>query len=229
MNEIIILLVIIICQITTLLFYKLFEKRGLYFSTVIISLLSFILSFKLVYVFKMNINLGIIPIVSLYTIYYIYLKKYGEKNIKDLVIINTISNVTFALLLVIMNYFIPSITETISINMQATFETNYKILIMYPIITLISELLIIKLYSFIVLVNKNTFISVILTYILTAILYTIIFYMVSYINILYLKESIFLGITSYIIGLLVQLINIIFIVLITKSKKVKKWETYYLY
>ena len=228
MNEIIILLVVLICLITTWLFYKVFEKRGLYFSTVIISLLSFIMSFKLAYVFKMNINLGIVPIVSLFTIYYIYLKKYGQKDIKDLVIINTISNVVFALLLVVMNYYIPSITETISINMQATFESNYKIMIMYPIITIISELLIIKLYSFIILVNENTFISVTLTYILTAIIYTIIFYMISYINILYLKESIFIGITSYIIGLLVQLINIIFITLITKSKKVKKWETYYL-
>lgn len=222
MNEIIILLVVLICQITTWLFYKVFEKRGLYFSTVIISLLSFIMSFKLAYVFKMNINLGIVPIVSLFTIYYIYLKKYGQKDIKDLVIINTISNVVFALLLVVMNYYIPSITETISINMQATFESNYKIMIMYPIITIISELLIIKLYSFIILVNENTFISVTLTYILTAIIYTIIFYMISYINILYLKESLFIGITSYIIGLLVQLINIIFITLITKSKKVKK-------
>ena len=175
----------------------------------------------------MNVNLGIIPFISVLTINYIYLIKYGNKNIKDLVLVSMFSNIITAILIVIMNYYLPSITETISINMEETFKTNYKIIILYPIIMTLSEYLVIKLYSFISTVTDNLFASCILTYIISAIVYTIIFLVLSYINVLELKESIFLGITTYIVGLIVHIINILFIIYITKSKKVKKWKTYY--
>ena len=222
MNEIVMLLLVIICLLTILIFYKVFDKRGLYFASTLLTLLSFILSFKLGYIFKLNVNLGIIPFISVLSITYIYLIKYDKKNIKDLLIVTGITNIILSLLLVVLTYYIPSITETISINMEGTFETNYKILIIYPIITIISQYLIIKLYSFITSISDYTFISLLLTYIITGIIYTIIFYVLSYINILNIKDSIFLGISTYIIGLIVHILNILFIIYLTKSKKVKK-------
>ena len=227
MNELIMLIILIISFLTIVLSYILFDKRGFHFATTILSLITFILSFKIGYIFKMNVNLGIITLLPLLGINYIYLIKYGNKNIKDLVIVSSITNIIFAILLVILNYYIPSLTETISINIEETFKTNYKIIIMYPIIMTISEIITIKLFSFISSVTNNTFISLLLTYILTAIVYTIIFYMICYINVLSLKDSIFLGITTYIIGLIIHIINILFIIYLTKGKKVNKWETYY--
>lgn len=222
MSEIILLLLTAISISTILILYKLFDKRGLFFAISILSIISFILSFKIGYIFKMNVNLGIIPLISILAINYIYLIKYGNKNIKDLVFVSMISNIIAAILIVIMNYYLPSLTETISINMEETFKTNYKIIILYPIIMTLSEYLVIKLYSFISTVTDNLFASCILTYIISAIVYTIIFLVLSYINVLELKESIFLGITTYIVGLIVHIINILFIIYITKSKKVKK-------
>ena len=227
MNELIMLIILIISFLTIVLSYILFDKRGFHFATTILSLITFILSFKIGYIFKMNVNLGIITLLPLLGINYIYLIKYGNKNIKDLVIVSSITNIIFAILLVILNYYIPSLTETISINIEETFKTNYKIIIMYPIIMTISEIITIKLFSFISSVTNNKFISILLTYILTAIVYTIIFYMICYINVLSLKDSIFLGITTYIIGLIIHIINILFIIYLTKGKKVNKWETYY--
>ena len=223
MSVILLVMLIILNILTIYILSKIFDKRGLYYAITILTILTFILSFKVGYIFKMNVNLGIIPFISVLTINYIYLIKYGKKDINSLVLTTTITNIVFALFLVIMNYYIPAITETISINMQGTFEYNYKILIVYPIIMTISEYLIIKLYSFISSIQENIVISLLLTYIITAILYTIIFYMICYINILSIKDSIYLGITSYIIGLIIHLINILYIIYITKSKKVKKW------
>ena len=222
MSVIVLILLIIICLFTIYIFYKLFDKRGLFFANTILSILTFILSFKIGYIFKMNINLGIIPFISVLTINYIYLIKYDKKNINSLLLTTTITNAIMVLFLVIINYYIPAITETISINMQGTFETNYKIIILYPIIMTLSEYIVIKLYTFISNLQNNNILSLLLTYIITALIYTIIYYLLVYINILSIKDSLYLGITTYIIGLVIHIINIIFIYYLTKSKKVKK-------
>ena len=227
MNEIVLLVLVIISLLTILILYKIFEKRGLYFSSVILSLITFVLTFKLGYIFKMNVNLGIISFISVLSTIYIYLIKYGSKFIKNLVIVTSIANIIFAILIGVLNYYIPAITETISINIEGTFETNYKIIILYPIIMALSQFIVIKLYSFISSVTDHAFVSLLLSYIITGTLYTIIFYMICYIKILALKDSIFLGITTYILGLFIHILNIIFIIYITKSKKVNKWEIYY--
>ena len=121
-----------------------------------------------------------------------------------------------------MSYCIPAITETISINMEGTFEYNYKILIAYPIISLLSQYCVIKLYSFVSSLQSNNIISLMLTNIITGVLYTIIFYTICYINILSVKASIFISVTTYIIGLIVTIINIVFIELLIDGKKVAK-------
>ena len=103
----------------------------------------------------MNINLGIIPLIASFTIIYIFLTKYNSKETKNLLLITLYSNITASLLLAVMNFFIPAITETISINMQGTFEYNYKILILYPIIVLISQLATAKLYDLLKQIQDN--------------------------------------------------------------------------
>ena len=222
MSEILITIILIIWLISIFGLYHYLNKRGLYFAIVILNIISFILTFKITILFKMNINLGIIPYITTLSIIYIYLIKYGKKEIQELIKISLITNIITAILIAIMNYYIPAITETISINMEGTFEYNYKILIAYPLFMLISQYLIIKLYSFISTIQNNISVSMLLTYIITAIAYTIIFYMIGYIKVLSIRESIFVGITTYIAGLAVTIINIIFINLIIKDKKVIK-------
>ena len=218
MEEIIVLILIILTLLTIFCLYKMLDKRGLYFSLVILNLISFVLSFKITYVFRMNINVGIIPLISTFSILYIFLNKYNSKETKNLLTITLISNITTALLLAVMNFFIPAITETISINMQGTFEYNYKILILYPIITLISQFASIKLYGLLQQIQDNTSISIALTYIITALLYTVLMYSIAYIKLLDIKYSLFLGISTYILGLAITIINILFIRLLNKKK-----------
>ena len=225
MEEIIIIILILLTLLTIFCLYKMLDKRGLYFSLVILDLISFVLTFKISYVFKMNINIGIIPLIASFTVIYIFLTKYNKKETKNLLSITLYSNITAALLLVVMNYFIPAITETISINMKGTFEYNYKILIGYPIIILLSQLAIAKLYNLLNQIQDNISVSIALTYIITGLLYTVMFYAISYINLMDIQYSLFMGISTYILGLVITIIHIIFINFLYK-KKVIKWEIY---
>ena len=221
MEEIITIILVLLTLLTTFCLYKMLDKRGLYFGLVIMDLIAFVLSFKISYIFKMNINIGIIPLIASFTIIYIFLAKYNAKETKNLLLISLYANIPAALLLAVMNFFIPAITETISINMQGTFEYNYKILIAYPIIILISQFATAKLYSLLRELQDNTIVSVALTYIITGLIYTVLLYLIAYINIMEIKYSLFMAISTYILGIAITIINILFIKYLISKKVIK--------
>lgn len=223
MEEIIFLVLILLTILTTFCLYKILDKRGLYFSLIILNLLSFVLSFKITTFFKLNVNLGIVPLIGALAVIYIFIIKYGYKEIKNIIAITLYSNITTSLLLITMNYFLPAITETISINMQGVFEYNYKILITYPLIIAISQYITIKLFKIIKDLQSNLYLDIILTYIITALIYTIVISILSYIKIIDILSSIYVGLSTYIIGLIIMLINSVFINYFT-NRKVTKWE-----
>lgn len=222
MGEIILIIFTLLTMLTTFCLFKMLSKRGLYFALVIFNILGLIFSFKIADIFKMNTNLSIIPIIASLTILYIFLTKYGYKENKNLIKLSLYTNIGSSILLAIMNFYIPAITETISINMEGTFEYNYKILIIYPLIVLISQYIVVNLYKLTNEIQNNINISVILNYIITALIYTVLYSVLIYINTIELKASLFVGISTYIIGLPVIIINLIFINYIT-DKLVKKW------
>ena len=221
MEGLIVLILILLSLGIIYCFHKFFSKQGLYYSLVLLNIISFVLTFKIAYIFKTNINIGIIPLLASFGVIYIFINKYGEKEIKDMEKISLYSNAVLAILLTIMNFCIPVITETVSINMQGTFESNYKILILYPIIVFISQYAITKLYNLILKIKNNSVLSVILTYIITSLIYTIIFYLLCYIKVLSIRDSFFIGISTYIFGLIENIFVSIFVYFMTK-KKVKK-------
>ena len=226
MEEIITIVLILLTMLVTFCLFKMLDKRGLYFSLVIMNLLGLVLSFKISQILTININIGIIPMIATLSIIYIFIIKYGYKETKNLLLVSLYSNIAMSVLLIIMNYFIPAITETVSINMQGTFEYNYKILIVYPLIMLLGQYTVTKLYKLISSLQRNTSICITLTYIITGLIYTIVFYLLAYINILEISYSIFLGISTYIIGIPITLINLLLINYSTK-KKVLVWEIFF--
>ena len=221
MEEIITIILVLLPLLTIFCLQKMLDKRGLYFGLVIMDLIAFVLSFKISYIFKMNINIGIIPLISTFTVIYIFLTKYNAKETKNLLLISLCANITVSLLLAIMNYFIPAITETISINMKGTFEYNYKILIAYPIIVLISQFATAKLYGLLRLLQDNIMISMALTYIITGLLYTILLYLIVYLDILEIRYSLFLAISTYILGIAITLIHTFFVNILIQKKVIE--------
>lgn len=222
MNSIIIVLLLILVSLLLIYsMYKIYDKRGLYFSLVIMNIMSFILSFKIIKIFSLNINLGLIPMISIFTIIYIIINKYSIKDKKNILSLSLYTNIITSILILITNYFIPTVSETISISIKGTFEYNYKILILYPIIILISQYIIIKLFNYLKEIQSNIIINITLTYITTGLVYTLVFYLIAYINLIDIKNTIFMGVSSFLIGIIITLLNTLIIDLIFK-KKVKK-------
>ena len=221
MEEVITLILVLLTLLIIFCMYKMLDKRGLYFGLVLISLISFVLSFKISYIFKMNINIGIIPLIATFTILYLFLLNYNKKETKNLIIITLCSNVAVALLLIIMNYFIPAVAETVSINMKGTFEYNYKILIIYPLIVVVSQILTIKLFTLLTSIQDNIIVSIVLSYIITGLLYTVVFSALAYIEIMPLKYSLFSGISNYILGLIITIINAVYVKILHSKKVIK--------
>jgi len=218
MEEAIVVVFTLLLLLTTFCLYKMLDKRGLYFALVIFHLISFVLSFKISIVFKMNVNIGIIPLIGIMTIFFLFVLKYGQKDKKNLLAITLYSNITTALLFAIMIYFEQAITETISINMQGTFQYNYKILIAYPILVCLSEYLTIKLFDLVNQIQTSILVSGVLTYIITGLIYTVGLYLLVYINIMEVKYSLFVGITSYILGLVLNIFNTFILNFLVKKK-----------
>ena len=222
MNSIIIVLLLILVSLLLIYsMYRIYDKRGLYFSLVIMNIMSFILSFKIIKIFSLNINLGLIPMISIFTIIYIIITKYSIKDKKTILSLSLYTNIITSILILITNYFIPTVSETISISIKGTFEYNYKILILYPITILLSQYIIIKLFNYLKELQSNIIINITLTYITTGLVYTLVFYLIAYINLIDIKNTIFMGVSSFLIGIIITLLNTLIIDLIFK-KKVKK-------
>ena len=222
MEEIILLVLIALSLFITYALYKILDKQGLYYSLIMLDLLAYILTFKITTVLKMNINIGIVPLISSFTCLYLILIKYGNKNIKNIFKITFLSNVVFGLLLTTTNYFFPSLTDTISKSIEETFITNYKLLILFPIVVFSGQYVINKIYGYVTDVQNNIFLATMLSYIISAIIYIIFYYLIGYINILTIRDSLYLGVTTYITGIIVTIINIAFIYSLNR-KKAKKW------
>ena len=221
MEEIILLVLIALSLFITYALHKILDKQGLYYGLIMLDLLAYILTFKITTVLKMNINIGIVPLISSFTCLYLILIKYGNKDIKNIFKITFLSNFVFGLLLTTTNYYFPSLTDTISKSIEETFITNYKLLILFPIVVFLGQYLINKIYGYVTDVQNNIFLATMLSYIISAITYIILFYLIGYINILPIRDSLYLGVTTYIIGIIITIINIAFIYLLNR-KKAKK-------
>ena len=97
MSETILIILLLLALLTIYCLYKMLDKRGLYFSLVMLNIISFVLTFKIAEVFKMNINTSIITIIPTLTIIYIFIMKYGYKEVNNLITITLYSNIITAL------------------------------------------------------------------------------------------------------------------------------------
>lgn len=222
MNEIIFAVILIISLLSIYCLYKIFDKTGLYYSLIIFIETAIITSFKIMKIFNFNLNINIILLVSIMTIVYILLTKYNVKETKNIIKISSITIIFSTLLLLILGYYIPSINDTIAINIKSTFIHNYKVLISLPLTLLGGIISTIKLYQFINKLQDNIYINIILTYIITGLIYTVIFQIFGYLNIIDIYNSIFIGLTSYLFGLIITITQLSIINLILNQKKVRE-------
>lgn len=222
MNALIYLCILIISIISIYLANKLLGKLGLIITFIGMSAVSFILAFKYVSLLNINLNSNSITYITMFTSLYLLLESTEKKEVKEITDLNFIISVFIAIMLYIMTYHTQSLTDTVSINMKNVFMNNSKILIIYPLTTLISNYLLIWMYEKIKNLYDNPFITTVTTYLLIGIIEGILYTLLIYKDILSYKKIILILLSTYMIRLITTVIYSIFLTILSK-KKVISW------
>ncbi len=221
MNLVIYLCILIISILSIYFSKKLLGKLGLTILFITTSVLSLILTFKHTTLSTINVNANSITYISMFTSLYLLLETTNKEEVKKITNLNFLMTTFSSVLLYIMSYYVQSLTDTISINMKNVFIINYRILIVYPLSTLISNYLLIWVYKKIRKLYDVPFITTVTTYLFIGLIEIVLYYFLSYYNILETKVIIKLLLSSYMIRLIITIIYSIFLTLLTRKKVIK--------
>lgn len=219
MSIVIFLLLISICLGLIYLVHKYLGKSEFYILAIIYSILSFIMSFKLVNIFGVDINLGIIFSSGLLVILYYFINRYGKGEDKKLITTIGISTILFGIILILNTIIVPSLSDKNSIIYQSLIFDNIPILILYPI-SLIGTL-IFSSYIFNELKKEVSYrlVKTLLTVVGIVFADVFIFIYFSYAFIIKFDTSIMIALGNY---LFKTIITIMYILIINKIFDVKK-------
>lgn len=219
MSIVIFLLLISICLGLIYLVHKYLGKSEFYILAIIYSILSFIMSFKLVNIFGVDINLGIIFSSGLLVILYYFINRYGKGEDKKLITTMGISTILFGIIFILNTIIVPSLSDKNSIIYQSLIFDNIPILILYPI-SLIGTL-IFSSYIFNELKKEDSYrlVKTLLTVAGIVFADVFIFIYFSYAFIIKFDTSIMIALGNY---LFKTIITIMYIFIINKIFDVKK-------
>lgn len=219
MSIVIFLLLIGICLGLIYLVHKYLGKSEFYILAIIYSILSFIMSFKLVNIFGVDINLGIIFSSGLLVILYYFINRYGKGEDKKLITTIGISTILFGIILILNTIIVPSLSDKNSIIYQSLIFDNIPILILYPV-SLIGTL-IFSSYIFNELKKEDSYrlVKTLLTVVGIVFADVFIFIYFSYAFIIKFDTSIMIALGNY---LFKTIITIMYILIINKIFDVKK-------
>lgn len=221
MNVMIYFGILIISMCTLYAFRKILGDLGLKVVFILMSITSYLLTFKYITIGKLSLNANCITYITMFSSAYLLLENNKEKELKNLSNMNFIISILSSVLLYIMAYHTQSLVDTISINMKHVILGNTRILFAFPIITLLSNYLLIYMYQKIKTLYDNMFITTVTTFLLVGIIEGILYTIISYYNILTIKIIIELILSTYMIKLILTVIYSILLILLTKKKVVK--------
>ena len=95
---------LVLCMLTMLILYKRYNKIGVYSFCIVCIILSSIMSLKTITLYNYDVNLGIIPFVSIFTVSNILTQKNGTEEAKTLLLITMISSIISFILLFLVSY-----------------------------------------------------------------------------------------------------------------------------
>ena len=221
MSIVIFLLLISICLELIYLVHKYLGKSEFYILAIIYSILSFIMSFKLVNIFGVDINLSIIFSSGLLVILYYFINRYGKGEDRKLITTIGISTRLFGIILILNTIIVPSLSDKNSIIYQSLIFDNIPILILYPI-SLIGTL-IFSSYIFNELKKEDSYrlVKTLLTVVGIVFADVFIFIYFSYAFIIKFDTSIMIALGNYLFKTIIVIIYILIINKIFDVKKVK--------
>ena len=218
MNVIICLLMLLICIITLSLFKKILGELGIKIVFILMSITSFLLTFKYINIWEFNINENFVTYITMFSALYLLLENKDKKETKKIINLNFLLNILCSVIIYISTYHTQSLTDTVGINMKNVFRGIPIILISFPIITLLANYSLTIMYKKIKSLYDNLFITTVTTFLLIGIIEGVLYTLISYYNILTLKIIIELILSTYMIKLILTVIYSIILMKITKKK-----------
>lgn len=221
MSAIVFLLLIAISIGLIYLIHRYFGKSQFYLIAVIYSIVSFLMSFKLIKVFGVNINASVIFSSGLLIILYYFINRYGKSEIKRLIMAIFVSTFVSGCFLMLNTFMIPSIYDNNAPFYQNLVLDNLAIVILYPISLFITLLL--SSYCFELLKNedKNRLIKTLVTIIGLMFIDTFIFIYFSYAILIRFDIAIVIALDNYLVKAIIMVIYILIINKVFKIRKVK--------
>lgn len=221
MNELLLFCILIIGIVSLILADKFLHTLGLKIVILTFSTLSLILSFKTITLSTLQINANIVTYIIMYLALCLLIEQNKIKESKNIIKFNFILAIFSSIILYIMAYYTQSLNDTIGINMKNVFIENSRILIAFPISTLISQEIFIYIYLKVKKIYDNLFISAVTSYLAAALIDAIIYNFTSYYKILNINTIIKILLSTYMIKLIIMVIYSIILTLLNK-RKVKK-------
>ena len=221
MNELIFIIITLIISGTIITIYHFYQKKGLKYLLIIITILYLIMSFKTTKIFNTNINLNIISTSYIYLLALLLLEKHSKKEFEEnkKLLITTIIFTTIVFLIFIL--FDQSINDNIILNQNHLID-YIPIIISYITLPLYIILLS-TLYKYTKTINKSFNINAIIATFLTCIIETTISTTIIYILKLDIKYTVQLILANYLIKIIIILFNLGINKIIMMNRKWLSW------
>ena len=215
------LLLMAICLGLVYLVHKYFGKEQFYLLGIIYSILSFILSFKLVNILGIDINANLVFSSGLLLILYYFVNRYNEKESRKFIF--TIISVPLLCIcfMVISNFMIPSIYDNMSVFYHNLIVDNLAIIILYPVSMAITMFLSEYCFKQLKKEENNKLIKVILTLFGIVFIDVAIFIYFSYAFIIRFDTATGIAIDNYLIKVGIMIIYVLIVNKLFMVRKVK--------
>lgn len=220
-NTYLLIIEAIICFVIMIILYKKYKLDGLYGYIIITFILSNIMTLKIIPIYSFDINLGIVPLSTIFIASNIIIQKYGTDEIKRLTLtLVATSIIAFGILYITsllnssnINLFTNKSYDNIFIDSERIYFAN--------IVTILYTLLLnSKLYYYLKTVKNKIWISNLFSAIIIQFIVSLLFNVLAYALIKEWLNIIQLIIIRYFISLLVLIFGTI-ILYITRSIKEK--------
>ena len=161
MNSLSLLIIeLIICTVAIIILYKNYHLVGLYAYTIVSIILSCMMSFKMITIYNYDMNLGIIPLVTIFIVSNIIIQKNGpDETKKHLLLTVGILVISYIILLLIKQMSASRIGLFTSASYNNIFDNSLRIIFANAVTILYSLILNNKLYYYLKRMKNSIIIS----------------------------------------------------------------------
>lgn len=200
----------LLCFITQTFLYKHYKTKGLYAYTVVALFLTCFMSLKTITLYNYDINLGIVPFITIFISSNIIVQKQGSEATKPLILTLISTSVVSFIIIYLVKLMNPSdINLFTSASYDNIFNNSLRMYFANIVTILYSLLLNSKLYYYLKKMKNNILISNLFTNIIIQFIASILFGFIAYIFIKELIDIIKIIMIRYLLSLIIGIIGII--------------------